>query len=180
MKILSSRVNWHEDWDNNPTFEMNVDKMLDQDQYLYRTYPIPGHGTLYVSDNTELVKFLLSSGDKSGYGGRKFTLNMEDGSVVEVTGPWSSNSSAVYQITNGEVDCVECNILEENGDFPTLRYHGCCIRPIVAKRICDAEGCHLINNTTARGSTTRNIPSKSSTKLIKPRTRNGVTEMKEY
>ena len=98
MKIQESRIDWMEAWDNMPSLYIDVDT-VPQDEMVYRAYPVLGGGTLYVSDNTPFVAFLLSTGDKSGYGGRKFDLNMEDGSTVTIEGPWSSNSTSVHTIT---------------------------------------------------------------------------------
>jgi hypothetical protein len=50
-------------------------------------------GVLYW--NKEIGQQLLSTKDKTGYGGRIFNLKMDDGSIESITGPWSSSPNIV-------------------------------------------------------------------------------------
>ena len=175
MKILESRIDWNEAWDNHPNLKVTVDK-VPQDEMVYRTYRIPGHGTLYVSDNTEFVAFLLHSpNDESGYGGRSFTLKMEDGSEVTIRGPWSSNSTSVYQITNGEVDCHEVYVCETESDYPNSYCHGYALRADVYKGLVEENGGFIVHQKNFR-----NVISMDSEVYSKPRRRKNYETGEEY
>jgi len=168
--------------DNNPSFEMDVDKLPPGEDYRWKKYPTSG-GAMYVSDNMEFVKFFVQTGDHNGYAGRKFDIIMEDGSTVTLVGPWSSNSSAVRDITG--IDCVECSLLETEGDYPRLRYHGLNIRADVARSICESEDAHLIDlqgginiGRMSESYRSYNVPSMDSEVLVKPRIDNQTKEIR--
>ena len=176
MKILETSINWMENWDNHPSFYMTVDKFPSHEETRYRAYPVPGRGkaTLYVSDNQEFVQFLLHDpSNEDGYAGRVFNLTMEDGSVVKVTGPWSSNPDSVFRSTNGEIDCVSVYVREEKDKY---HCHGFYMSVDLAKKICEENDAYLVDlvggenlSNMSKGSKFSHVPSLSPDTLVKPR-----------
>ena len=165
MLIIDSSINWMEDWDNHPTIDMEVDKLPNRKDYRYRAYPVAG-GTLYVSDNTEIISFFYhDKNDETGYGGSSFTLIMEDGSEVTIKGPWSSNGTAVERVTGVSSVCAHVK------ERVTGEYAGatsCHIPEKLAREICEREGAFLIDCTTNNGNTFwKNTPSLDPDKLVK-------------
>src|ERR1051326_7587374 len=91
MEVLAARVNYNEQFDNPPRLEILVDKFPNPMMFESK---VDGDGVAYFGERDGLVQFYFSDPrDKSGYGGRSFTLAMKDGSEKIITGPWSSNSS---------------------------------------------------------------------------------------
>ena len=90
MKILAARVNYNENFDNPPRLEILVDEFPE----VQFEAKVDGDGVAYFGERDGLVQFYFSDPrDKSGFGGRSFTLAMKDGSEKVITGAWSSNSS---------------------------------------------------------------------------------------
>src|ERR1051326_420537 len=90
MEVLAARVNYNEQFDNPPRLEILVDEFPKVE---FEAKEDTG-GIAYFGEKNGLVQFYFSDPrDKSGYGGRSFTLAMKDGSEKIITGPWSSNSS---------------------------------------------------------------------------------------
>lgn len=90
MKPLKCRVNWNEQFSNDPSLEILVDKFPDNDQSKYKIIHRTMYSLIYYSETEGLIRsFYHTSKDQSGYGGGTFKLNMEDGSQISIKGPWS-------------------------------------------------------------------------------------------
>ena len=86
MNITSVKVDWYEQFDNQPCLEIGVDA-IPQDLVYSRK------GPYYYCEKDGMVKFLVDNpGDHHGFGGRHFELKMDDGSTKTLIGPWSGNA----------------------------------------------------------------------------------------
>ena len=67
-------------------------------------------GDMYFAEDpsTGRVRYFFYSGPSNGFGGYVYKLPMKDGSIHELTGPWSSNSHAMNMV--GHKPSKEVNI----------------------------------------------------------------------
>jgi hypothetical protein len=79
---------------------------LDFSKLVYRAIPIKSGETFYVGQDGDIVSFCVSTPNKGGACGGDF--KMEDGSVREVRGAWSSRSGVLHALTGDEV--VQCTV----------------------------------------------------------------------
>ena len=92
MKIKKVRVDWRDGWGNNPQFEVFMEGDRTQSSEGIAWEEREGHFRREVGD---LVDFLYWTAPGKGFGGRTFSLLMMDGTIKELEGPWSSNSSSL-------------------------------------------------------------------------------------
>lgn len=88
MKIKTLNVDWCETWANRPRWLVTFDELPRE------AYREIGDGML-LSIVGERADFFAYTGPGTGYGGRKFTIKMNDGTQRVLIGPWSSNSGSV-------------------------------------------------------------------------------------
>lgn len=84
---------WHD-------LKLYVDKCPSLEEFVFRAIDLGGGSTLYAGhmpDGILTCQYAHTPGNETGFGGRRFTLNMEDGSQVEIKGPWSSRSSVLNE-----------------------------------------------------------------------------------
>lgn len=101
-------------YSNVPTITVYVDRL--PTGFLWET---DGKGSYYATNGEGWVKFLFHSGEpkiQQGFGGSKFDLEMRDGSLTTLIGPWSSRAGAMNTTFP---HCVEVTCKE-----PTDRYGG--------------------------------------------------------
>ena len=112
MKVLEAKVNWHEQFDNAPSLEILVDKLVDQSKLIYRQ-----KNNLYYAEREGYVSFFYNViNDNKGYAGREFKLKMEDGiDAVTLKGPYSSRSGIVNSLGFGP--CLEVAIVDDLKSF---------------------------------------------------------------
>jgi len=85
------------DYVNSPCLHIDVDPVcyeMARKQIRYRTF----EGTHFWGEAQGLVSFFYHSGSpkaQEGFGGSRFTLPMEDGSIVKLIGPWSSRAGVM-------------------------------------------------------------------------------------
>jgi len=91
MKILAAKVRNYSEFDNLPTLEVLVDKIPDYDSLVYDQ-----KGSSYFAEKDGYVNFFHYKNPGEGYGGHKFTINV-NGEQKDLYGPWSSNSEAMCQ-----------------------------------------------------------------------------------
>lgn len=91
MKILDAKIRNYSEFDNLPTLEVLVDKIPDRDSLVYDQ-----KGSFYFAEKDGYVSFFHYSRPGEGYGGRKFTINV-NGKQKYLIGPWSSNSVSMEQ-----------------------------------------------------------------------------------
>lgn len=80
-------------------------------EFVYQAWP-NSHGVMYVSMPREdgLCKFYSHNpNSEDGYGGAVFELRMEDGSLKQIKGPWSSRASRVQKLTGRRLVSVAIN-----------------------------------------------------------------------
>lgn len=88
MRILSAAVDWHMDFDNEPTLRIEVDALPDHKGLRYERR----ERYLFAQTEDGYADFLYDDPhNHAGYGGASFTLTLKDGSQVTLVGPWSGN-----------------------------------------------------------------------------------------
>jgi len=95
-----------------------VDKFDVNSELQYNSYDVQGNTAYVAFHESGFASFMLHCPkDESGFGGRKFTIRMTDGTTREIRGPWSSNSTAINIIlaSNGETRKVTEVIIGEGG-----------------------------------------------------------------
>lgn len=121
MKILKAEVDWHPDFDNAPTLNIWVDE-VPHGQVRYEQ-----RGSCYFGEHDGYVSFFHYSHPDEGYGGREFTLNMVDGTVKVLKGPWSGNETSMaaagFPISFG-VTLLYMGRWNEQMDFQEMRVAG--------------------------------------------------------
>jgi len=119
MQVKGLKVYWENDFSNDAILEVIVDNIPDYSEIMeYECKKFEKIELYYASDEkTGLVNFYLSDfEDHRGFGGRSFKLNMKDGSVVTLVGPWSSRPAIFHKA--GFPFCTNIYITEE-------RYNHC-------------------------------------------------------
>lgn len=91
MKILAAKVYNNPEFDNLPTLKVLVDNIPDHDSLVYDQ-----KGNSYFAEKDGYVNFFYYQRAGEGYGGYKFTINV-NGEQKDLYGPWSSNSEAMFQ-----------------------------------------------------------------------------------
>ena len=105
MKILKAEIQLYKDFDNAPNIKILVDKIPSHNMMIYNQKEY-----IYYAQCGGYVSYYSYTGPDEGYGGRTFELNMADGSVKKLKGPWHCGS----RIANKYFDeCVECTITED-------------------------------------------------------------------
>jgi len=84
------------------------------DQFLFTRKRVKG-GALYWGEKNGFVHFFYYSGPSEGYGGRTFSIRMDDGTVAELHGPWSSRSAVMNDA--GFPPCVEVVVERGSGSL---------------------------------------------------------------
>lgn len=92
MKILSAKVEWHEQFINYPNLVLEVDALPDLDTMVYTE-----RNGIYYAERQGYATYLYYVQPGEGYGGRKFTLKMKGGTTKTLVGPWSSRAACVNQ-----------------------------------------------------------------------------------
>lgn len=98
-------------YSNRPGFAVVVDRVPSFEGFIWQTN---GRGT-YYAEQDGWVRFLFHSGEpeqQQGFGGSQYHLNMKDGSLKILKGPWSSNSGAVNAAGFGP--CREVTVFEKD------------------------------------------------------------------
>lgn len=90
MKVRNIMVDWMEGYLNDPDIKVIVDRIPEIEEMVFER-----RGTLYFAHEDGYVNFYSYNHPGDGYGGRKFTLNMKDGTQSILKGPWSSNSASM-------------------------------------------------------------------------------------
>lgn len=104
MKILDVKFDGYYDFDNTPRLKLLVDHIPTDLVYDQK-------GNSYFAEKDGFVDFYYYQSPGEGFGGRKFDLNMKDGSVKSLYGPWSSNSKAMFDA--GFPDSIDVSITDE-------------------------------------------------------------------
>lgn len=98
MKILKAKVQWNKGFANSPEFMALVDAYPSAEDFKY----VAGPCGIYYAELDGAVDFFYYSSPGEGYGGRHFKLNMVDGSIKTLKGPWSSRAGAMNRFMMSE------------------------------------------------------------------------------
>lgn len=113
MEILGARVNWHIGFDNDPTLEVWVGSLPSIEDLVYKEIKTGPDTSFYHAEKDGYVHYLYHDPrDTRGFGGRAFTLNMEDETEKVIKGPWSSRAAVYNDLVPGP-DCVDVSITDE-------------------------------------------------------------------
>lgn len=95
MNVIGASVNEHIGFANPPTLEIYIDGFAGSEDFRYQEKKI-GSRTLYFAElNGEVRFFAHDPQNEYGYGGRIFHIHMEDGTVRNIPGPWSSRAGVM-------------------------------------------------------------------------------------
>jgi len=100
MKILKAQLDWMGTWSNTPDLRVLVEGMPDRKLLRYQQ-----HNYLYYAHLDGLARFYHYARPGEGFGGRIFEITLQDGTVKNLKGPWSSNSGSINRHFNPH--CVE-------------------------------------------------------------------------
>lgn len=97
MKVLGAQIRWWLGWACPPGVRFLVDKLPLGSDYTYSFVHDEGsvvkdHG-LYWAESHGIVHMYSYRGPDRGFAGRSFHLNMDDGSLKTLIGPWDCGSS---------------------------------------------------------------------------------------
>lgn len=93
MKVLDAKIYKNERYINPPHLQILVDRIPKQEEMVFKTKKM-GENTLYFAEKEGYVRFNTEvPSNREGYGGAIFKYTLEDGTIAEVKGPWSSNAS---------------------------------------------------------------------------------------
>lgn len=108
MRIVSLSVDWHEQFANDPSLLVLVDKIPDHGGLRYKVLD----DRMYFAELGGYVNFFVHCPQQeTGYGGRTFHVTLEDGSKRSIKGPWSSRSGC-FNKQKMIPQCVECGITD--------------------------------------------------------------------
>jgi len=110
MNVLAAKVNWCEQYDNNPNLELLVDAFPDHSLLRYEK-----RGSLYCTELDGYVSFYAYSRPDNGFGGRVFPITMVDGSKVDLKGPWSSRAGCMNDA--GFKKCVDVSFIDDRAAY---------------------------------------------------------------
>lgn len=110
MKIIAARLVDNPNFANLPFVQLLVEGMPSIDDFVYEE-----KNGFYFGELDGVVSFFFYKTPGQGFGGTTFSLKMTDGSVRELHGPWSSNSTAVHAA--GFPESINVSIAENEEDF---------------------------------------------------------------
>jgi hypothetical protein len=100
LDIRDAKVNWNDDWANDPQLVVLVDRIPKREELVYEVVHVSPHTCLYFSIHEGYVSYLYEDDrNRRGYGGDTFWLNVKGVGRIGVKGPWSSRASVVYKLT---------------------------------------------------------------------------------
>jgi hypothetical protein len=120
-------IDWMNGWANDPIIEIHTDVL--PEGYTYERNMGCYFGTI---DGSDFVDYFYYERPGNGYGGAKFDLNMKDGTVHTLIGPWSSRASVMNSM--GFPHCTEVVIILPNEN----RYSGAMLVPRVEELLVES------------------------------------------
>lgn len=118
---IGCHINWMIGWGNAPEIDILNGPTVRESDITYKEYVVDNRRTLYVGfDATKVFSMFMLSSDLGVKGACGGNLHMDDGSVVNITGAWSSRSSVVNMFLPEEDHVVECHM--------TGQYLRCAVR----------------------------------------------------
>lgn len=115
LEVLPYRfyaIQWHRGWANDPELEIQMTR--EDYENTVSSFRYTKKQGYYWAEKDGIVSFYYYIQPGPGFGGRKFTLNMQDGSREVLSGPWSGNYFTANRIFTNQ--CMSCNIVvHDNG-----------------------------------------------------------------
>lgn len=108
--IVREGLNNKKDWELRLEIPKPLHELWDRsDHFVYDVIYHP-EGRMYFAEDktTGRVSYFSYNSPGSGFGGSTYKLQMKDGSIAELKGPWSSNSEAMNHV--GHKPSKEVNI----------------------------------------------------------------------
>jgi hypothetical protein len=110
MKLLNAEIERHAGYANGPELKLIVDKMTAEEDFVYDEKELDGCTLYFAKHEDGLVRFFSHNhSNERGFAGHVFKLRVQDGSIKELKGPWSSRAGVM---NNYFPHCVDC-IIEE-------------------------------------------------------------------
>ena len=120
MRIISAKIDWMKGYGNLPELKVTVDLMPRRENLAFKTRGNGDGSTTYWATEGDFVTFFTHvPGDQTGFGGHTFKVNLEDGSTVDVKGPWSDNAMNVNAYFPPSHNCA---YYETEGRYPDLGF----------------------------------------------------------
>lgn len=107
VEVLDIDVEWHDRYANCPSLKVLLSRVPKEDEFVY-TKTKDG---LYFAETHGICRFFSYTQPGRGFGGRVFTILLENGEHVDLKGPWSSGSYAMNQYGFGP--CMEVSITDD-------------------------------------------------------------------
>jgi len=105
MKLLKAKVDWAEEYANDPTIKILVDGMPKLSDLRYHQ-----KGSLYYSELDGYVNFYYYNSPGRGFGNRSFELVMANGEKKTLKGPFSSKAAIMNETGFGP--CLDVSIID--------------------------------------------------------------------
>lgn len=116
MKVLDAKVDWFEEYDNEPSLKVLVDRVTPLEEFVYEKKEVGGNSYfLYAEKDGDVSYFYVDPSDTRGFGGRSFQLNVKGEGVVTISGAWSSRASVANSLRFGP--CVDVSITDDPEAF---------------------------------------------------------------
>lgn len=116
MKVLNGRIQTWMDSYRPHRLEILVDKLPDYQTRVYDVIREASGASSYFHNDDGYISFMRHNpSDEHGYDGQKFTLNLSDGTVETIKGPWSSGPSYMEHLFG--VLAVDVSITDEPKTF---------------------------------------------------------------
>lgn len=142
MEVLAASVEHFDNhFANSPGVKLVVDRLPSLETMRWRRWPtrsepdsVVAHasGFCYVGralETPEYHRYFFGDPERPGrgFGGRKFTVTMEDGEEHSVTGPGAGGPYLV--LPSSGIALCEAAVAERDGPYPDLYYAGCGFPP---------------------------------------------------
>ena len=175
MKILAARVRWNESWGNTPDMEVLVDNMPDESSMVFEE-----KAGLYLAIQNGYASYMYYNEPGDGYGGRVFTVKMQDGSIRRLTGPWSSRAGCV-NAGGFDTQIMDVSMTDNAETFNSRGMKGCFIAGAItldlavsAAKMARCTLAQIIGNEPAWH------PSKDPRTVVKPHSKFGCKKRSGY
>lgn len=169
MDVLAARVNWVENFDNTPRFEVLLSREPKPPVFQQKDY-------LYWGEDNGFVEFFYYHSPGKGYGGSKFTINV-NGQTKTLIGPWSSRAGIMNKYFP---HCMEVSWVSDKASYDRgYTFIVGAITLELAKKAAKLAGVHLVKITNNLGETTY-YPSLLPNILAKPRLRKDGMKIKYW
>jgi len=138
MKILAGRIDWVENYDNAAHLHALVDYIPKLEELRFER-----RGHLYYAELDGYCRFFCYDRPGEGFGGAVYHLHMQDGSEVDLKGPWSSGTYAMNRAGFGP--CVPCALTTDPQVWERGHtFYGCDITLPLAHEVARLAGSFLV------------------------------------